>query len=301
MRSTLVLVLLATGFAATACGGSDDVATPSDSGTPDVGVSPDTSTPLDASPTDAAKDSATDALVDAAPVDDPGPGPTTQCTYTKDADGFFKLTSPKSDYIVRLPPAYNLQNPQPTRLLVSLHGCGDTAMNHATWAAVPYALRTTQDYIAISLGGREGACWNASTDSALVFAAIAHVRTCFYVHQKKVVLAGYSSGGDLTYLTALKNASMFAGILIEHSDITQNVGANNVASTLAGASWKLNVAISAGINDGVYPIATVRGDRDKMITAGFPVKYEELPNTHDGTSDDWAKFLIPKMATWVAP
>ena len=54
------------------------------------------------------------------------------CTVTKDAAGFFKLTSTKSDYWVRLPPSYSVQSPQPTALLVAIHGCGDTAYNFAT-------------------------------------------------------------------------------------------------------------------------------------------------------------------------
>ena len=300
MNTKLVLRLAVASLAATGCS-ADDVATPSDSGN-DVVLIKDGAAALDGPTTDGAP---VDAVAldgsDAGPKDDPGPGPTQQCVINKDSSGFFTLTSPKSDYVVRLPPTYSVQSPQPTRLLVALHGCGDTAMNHATWAAVPYALRASQDYIAISVGGRDGACWSVPADSALVFAAITHVRSCFYVHQKKIVLAGYSSGGDLTYLTALKNAAMFAGILIEHSDITQNVGANNVDATLAGSAWKLNVAIRAGTADQVYPIATVRGDRDKMIAAGFPVNYDETPDTHNGTSDDWALFLIPKMATWTAP
>lgn len=301
MKTKLAIVLAAASLATFGCS-ADDVATPpADSGPSDVVAANDGAATLDASTDGAPADAGATDATDAAPKDDPGPGPTQQCVINKDSNGFFTLTSPKSDYIVRLPPSYSVQNPQPTRLLVSLHGCGDTAMNHATWAAVPYALRATQDYIAISVGGREGTCWTVPGDSALVFAAITHVRSCFFVHQKKIVLAGYSSGGDLTYLTSMKNAATFAGILIEHSDLTQNVGANNVAATLAGAAWKLNVAIRAGTADTVYPIATVRADRDKMIAAGFPMNYDETPDTHNGTSDDWALYLIPKMANWTAP
>ncbi len=292
LASAVILSMLVGG-----CGG-DDTTNP---------IVVDSSTPVDALADTAVLDSsaiadASDAAkVDATPPDNPGPGPTQQCPFVKDQDGFFTLMSPKSDYVVRLPPTYDEQNPKPTRLLVSLHGCGDTAQNHATWAAVPYSMRATQDYIAISVGGRDNTCWTVPGDAALVFAAITHVRSCFYVHQKKIVLAGYSSGGDLTYLTSLKNASMFAGILILHSDISQNVGANNVDATLAGASWKLNTAINAGTQDAVYPIATVRGDRDKMIAKGFPVKYQETNETHNATSDDWSLFLIPQMANWLAP
>ena len=100
---------------------------------------------------------------------------------TPDADGFLTLTSAASDYRVRLPPAYDVQNPVPTRLVVLLHGCGDTAANFATWAVVPVALRSSQSYIGVSLGGRDGGCWSIPQDETKVAAAIAHVRSCFWV------------------------------------------------------------------------------------------------------------------------
>ncbi len=109
----------------------------------------------------------------------PGPGPTQSCPFTADADGFFTLSSPNSDYVVRLPPGYDVVNPVPQRLLVAMHGCGDTAYNFATSAAVPSALRASQNYIAISIGGRDGLCWNVPGNAGLVSAAITHVRSCF--------------------------------------------------------------------------------------------------------------------------
>jgi hypothetical protein len=231
---------------------------------------------------------------------DAGPGPTQDCPFTKDMDGFFTLTSPLSDYVARLPANYDVANPEPTRLIVALHGCEDTAYNHATWAGVPYNLRDSQDYISISLGGRDGGCWKVPDDKAIIDAAVAHVRSCFYVHQKKIVLAGFSSGGDLTYVTSMHYAKTYAGILIEHSDLTDNVGAGNVDSVIAGAAWKFNVSIRAGDNDMVYPIATVKSDYQKMLAAGFPIKITETADTHDGTSTDW-EALIPQSSTWLAP
>jgi predicted esterase len=174
-------------------------------------------------------------------------------------------------------------------------------MNFATWGAVPFALRGTQDYIAISIGGRDGQCWTLATDGPIVTAAIAHVRSCFYVHQRRIVLAGYSSGGMLAYKLAMANALTYAGVLIENSGLSQAVGGGNVDSTLDAASWSINVAHSARLGDLSFPIAGVRSDRDKMLAHGIPLQYRELAGTHDGTSADWSDYLIPKMATWVTP
>jgi len=231
----------------------------------------------------------------------PGPGPTQQCTVNKDGAGFFKLTSTKSDYVVRLPASYNTASPQAKPLVVGLHGCGDNAYNFGTWAIVPFALRGTHEYIGISLGGRDGQCWNVGTDSAIVQAAIDHVRSCFFVHQKKIFLAGYSSGGLVAYNHGLKNADDFAGILIENSGLSQAVGAANVGKTLSGAAYKIKVAHTARLSDGNFPIAGVRTDKASLSNAGFPVSYRELAGGHDGNSDDWSQYLLPNVTSWVAP
>lgn len=235
-------------------------------------------------------------MVDAA--DEAGPGPTQDCPSTADANGFFTLNSGSADYVVRLPPGFDAAVPH--RLLVAIHGCGDTAMNFATWGAVPWAMRDTQDYIAISLGGRDNACWTMSTDGAIVDAAIAHVRSCFYVHQKQIVLAGYSSGGMLAYHEGMAKADRYAGLLIENSGLSAGVG-GNVDAALDAAAWKLHVAHTARIMDGSFAIDGVRADRDKLLAHDFPLEYRELDGTHDGSSDDWVEYLLPKMASWRAP
>ena len=232
---------------------------------------------------------------------DPGPGPTQSCAVSPDSNGFFTLTSALSNYAVRLPPAYEVANPRPSRLLVALHGCGDNAMNFATWAAVPFALRAKQNYIAISVGGRDGACWSLSTDAALVAAAIAHVRSCFYVHQERIVLGGYSSGGGLAYKLAMTDALTYAGVLIEHSSLTSAVGSSNVDAALNAAGWKLNIGHTAGINDEVYSIDEVHSDQAKILAHGFPMQFREDASDHNGSSSDWSDYLIPLMANWTLP
>lgn len=273
-----------------------------DAGDPD-GTTPDDAGPGedDAAPTDSGAPPPPPPPPPPKPDAGPGPGPSQQCTVNKDGAGFFKLTSAKSDYVVRLPASYNTANPQAKPLVVGLHGCGDNAYNFGTWAVVPFALRGTHDYIAISIGGRDGQCWNIGADGPTVQAAIDHVRSCFFVHQKKIFLAGYSSGGMLAYSYGLKNAARFAGILIENSGLSQAVGAGNVAGVLSSAAYKIKVAHTARLSDGNFPIAGVRTDKTALGNAGFSVTYRELAGGHDGNSDDWSQFLLPNVGSWVAP
>lgn len=246
-----------------------------------------------------------DGLMDTISYDgfdpDPGPGPTQSCPFTADANGFFTLNSPMSSYVVRLPVGYSVQNPRPKPLIVALHGCGDAALNFATWAAAPAVLRPAQSYIAVSLGGRDGACWTLNTDDTLISAAIAHLRSCFYANQKRTVIAGYSQGGMLAYKVGLTNSLTYAGVLIENSGLSQAVGAGNVDTILNAAAWKINVAHTARLQDDSFPIAGVQSDRDKLLAHAFPLQYRELVGTNEGDSDDWASYLIPAMAQWTSP
>ena len=228
---------------------------------------------------------------------DPGPGPTQMCTVSPNSSGFFSL----SGDTVRLPPTYEVGNPRPSRLLIALHGCGDTAANFATWAAAPTSVRSTQDYIAVAVGGRDGQCWDTDHDATLVAATIARVSSCFYVHQDRMVLGGYSSGGDLAYKLAMTDSLVYSGVLIEHSGLYDVVGSANVDNVLASAEWKINIGHTAGINDNVYPISSVRSDYNKIVAHGFPIHYQETSEDHNGSSDDWSGFLIPLMAKWSTP
>ncbi|HSO30851.1 MAG TPA: hypothetical protein VLT33_00005, partial [Labilithrix sp.] len=74
-----------------------------------------------------------------------GPRPTAACTVSKDSAGFFTRTTSKSGYVAYVPAGYD--GTAPMRLIVGLHGCGDSAANFATWGVNPYATRAAQTHI----------------------------------------------------------------------------------------------------------------------------------------------------------
>ena len=226
----------------------------------------------------------------AAPLDEPGPAPAGCGEVTKDQDGFFTRTTAKSPYVGYVPKSYT---GQPTMLVVGMHGCGDNAQNFAGWGVNPYDSRETQAWIGIAIGGRDGDCWDTSHDADKVLAAIADVSTCFYVHKQKVVLAGYSSGGILAYEIGLSRAASFAGIVIENSGLG--------STQPSQAAWKINVAHIAHSSDQEFPIAGVHSDWAKLEAAGIPLQKSEVAGAHDGTTDDWAGYLLPKIGAWKAP
>ncbi len=227
------------------------------------------------------------------------PKPTSQCTVSKDANGFFFRTSAKSSYVAYVPSSYTAKAPM--RVVVGLHGCSDTAMNFATWGISPWVTRSTQQHIGISVDGASGgaagsnSCWTKGSDDDKVLAAVDDLAKCFWLDRSKLTIAGYSSGGELAYKVALANADKFDGLLIEDSGLYANASPDQL---LANAAWKLPIAHIAHTDDTVFPLSQVEADWVKTTAAGFPLSTKVVAGTHSGTSDDWNTFLLAKITAW---
>jgi predicted esterase len=233
------------------------------------------------------------------PIDDPGPSPTASCAVTKDSSGFFTRTTANASYVGYVPASYD--GSKAVRLIVALHGCGDSAANFATWGANPYDTRATQTHIGIALDGATGArgCWSMGGDDAKVLAAIDDAMSCFWIHKHEVVLAGFSSGGELGYRVAMMNASRFSGLLVESSAAYDSSSDEN--ALFAGASWKFPIAHVQHSSDTTFPLASVQADWAKLTADGFPLQTEVTAGDHNGTSTDWAGWLIPHASDWLSP
>ena len=214
------------------------------------------------------------------------------------------MTYAGGSYSMFVPQSYDSSHGTPTALLLWSHGCGGNAYGDA-WVVSPGG---NQSWITASLGGRDGKCWNVSTDSALVLGAIDDVSKRLNIDPRRVIIGGYSSGGDLSYRTAFNNAKRFAGIIAENTSPFRDTGAAQ-AALISAAAWKLNVAHLAHTGDTTYPIARVRTETDALKAAGFPVTVIEMAGTHydqdtatTGTTYDLRKYLLPFIdAGWQAP
>jgi predicted esterase len=241
-----------------------------------------------------------------APVPAPAPAsstfPTAPLTVTK--NDVVTLNSSASPYYVYVPSSYDATHATPAKLLVWLHGCGGQAYGDA-WVVSPGG---TQSWVTVSVGGRDGGCWSPGTDATLVLAALDDVKRRLNVDPRRVVIGGYSSGGDMAYRTAFYNARRFAGVVAENTSPFRDTG-STAAASIAAAAWKLNVAHLAHLSDTVYPIATVRAETDALKLAGFPETRLERPGTHwdadtasTGTGYDLRRYLLPYLdAGWLAP
>jgi hypothetical protein len=228
--------------------------------------------------------------------------PANPVPFTKDK--VFTLNSPQGNYWITVPSAYNAAHTTPITLFVWSHGCGGQSEGDINTISPG----GTQSYIAIAVGGREGQCWDPNSDPPKLLAAIANVKTHFNINPRKVVLGGYSSGGDLSYRTAFYNSRSFAGVLAENTSPFRDTGSSQAAS-LAAASFKFHVVHLAHTEDDSYPIGTVRSETDALKGAGFPIERIERPGGHyddstetSGTDHDLQTLLLPHLNDgWLSP
>jgi predicted esterase len=213
----------------------------------------------------------------------------------------FKIGVAPGDYWLHVPTSYDDSHQTPTRLVVFLHGCGDTAQNQLATIENAVSLDSAS-YLVMAPGlGRDGSCFNtAPADQATLLAAIADVKTHFNIAPKNVVIGGYSAGGDLAARTAFAHATSFAGLMVMVGRPFQ-VSSGQRASELANAGWKLNVVIRAHVSDGSYPIANTRTDRDALLAAGFPTTYNEVAGDHSYGNPDLVYVFGQMNPAWSAP
>jgi pimeloyl-ACP methyl ester carboxylesterase len=205
--------------------------------------------------------------------------PVTPLAVTK--SDVVSMNSAAGPYSLYVPATYDASHKTATKLLVWSHGCGGDAYGDA-WAVSP--------------GGSQS--WITVSD----------VKRRLNIDPRKVIIGGYSSGGDLAYRTAFYNAKRFAGVIVENTSPFRDTGSSQ-SSSLAAAAWKLNIVHLAHLSDPTYPIAGVRAETDAVKAAGFPLTRIERTGTHwdadttsSGTNFDMRTYLLPYIDQgWLAP
>jgi predicted esterase len=232
-----------------------------------------------------------------------------------------------SGYYAVVPTSYDPSNQTPTTLLVWLHGCGGEARYDIS--DVSTGVSASRHYVAIAPSGPEGVdsapnCWDPNADVPKVLADIAQAETQFNIERRRVIIAGYSSGGDLGYRTIFENAKTFAGILAMNTSPYRDTG-KSLDELVAGAAWKFNIVQIAHDMDDTYPPGPSGADPGVTATInqlkadGFPVDYLIRPGHHYdadtcppgglpnpaciGTTYDLQHYLLPHVDAdgWLAP
>lgn len=209
-------------------------------------------------------------------------------------------TTAGADYWLFVPDAYDATHRTPSELFVWMHGCGGDAQGDLDTYA-----NSGESYIMLSLDGArtDDGCWDVNSSPARVLAAIADAEDRFNIDRRRVVIGGYSSGGDLAYRTAFYNAYTFAGLLAENTSPFRDTG-SRAADSLAAAAWRFPIVHLAHTEDEVYAIDGVRSEIGALQQAGWNVTLVLRPGRHaDGRTDqDLKEVLLPYLdAGWKAP
>ena len=227
--------------------------------------------------------------------------PSTGPIAYNEGEALHRATGCGVEYWGYVPSAYDASTPMP--LLVWMHGCGGEAEGDA-YTVGTKAEEEPEPWLTLSLGGRDGGCWNPLAETEpLVMAALADFEAHFNVDHHRVYLGGYSSGGDLAYRTGFRHSSTFAALLIENSTPFRDTE-STPAESLSAASVKFHIAHLAHTGDMEYPIATVQSEIETVEEAGFEVELIERPGGHsDGSTDpDLRELLLPEIERgWTSP
>ena len=230
-----------------------------------------------------------------APLAPPGP-----ITYTPDTR--FLVGTKAMGYYGWVPGGYDDSHQTPSALFVWLHGCG----GFSEFDIDGYKPETASSYVMIAPTGRESGCWstpaNGPGDDALVLRTIRDVITHFNIDKSRIVLGGYSSGGDLAYRLAYRNSGAIDAVLATNTSPFRDTGLTS-AQALAAATTKFRVVHLAHTEDTTYPIAGVRTELQALTGAGFAVTKVERAGTHydnpaeglPGTAADIRSVLLPQV------
>jgi predicted esterase len=231
----------------------------------------------------------------ARPADTTPPHP---IAFAPDTD--LHQTAAGADYWLFVPDAYDATHRTPSELFVWMHGCGGNAQGDLDTYA-----KSSESYIMLSLDGArtDDGCWDVNSDPARVLAAIADAEDRFNIDRRRLVIGGYSSGGDLAYRTAFYNADTFAGLLAENTSPFRDTG-SSAADSLAAAAWRFPIVHLAHSEDEVYGIDGVSREIGTLQQAGWNATLVVRPGRHSdaSTDQDLEEVLLPYLdAGWRAP
>jgi poly(3-hydroxybutyrate) depolymerase len=224
-----------------------------------------------------------------------------KCTASPDAVGLTSRTIPGMKYVSYVPATYD--KTKASRLLLALHGAGDTGNNYL--AAIWKSNADARNFIVIAPDGSSpvsggppgGNTWNTS-DGNHILDTIDDVSACYSIDAKHIVIDGFSAGGIFAYALGLQAAELFSGISIASS----NLGSAEAISgkSLVPAAWKIPVSHHHGLTDMNFPIDTARAGRDKLLAAGHKVDWHEFDGGHTTTAA-FALVRWDDLATSTAP
>lgn len=105
------------------------------------------------------------------------------------------------------------------------------------------------------------------------------------IDERRVYLFGHSDGAEFAIFMSLLESEYFAAMAIHAGALSPED-----SWVVARATRKIPMAIWVGDRDAFFPLKLVRGTRDLLVSRGFSVELNEMPNHDHGYYD-----LAPKI------
>lgn len=113
---------------------------------------------------------------------------------------------------------------------------------------------------------------------------------------QRIVVAGFSQGCAMTFMTALRYPERLAGIVGLSGYLPL---AGTVAAERHPANQKTPIFQAHGLRDGVIPIARAVASRDALSALGYDVEWHEYPMEHSVCMEEIAdlnRYLLRVLA-----
>jgi len=187
----------------------------------------------------------------------------------------------KRDYFLFVPESQSVAKPLP--LLILLHGSKRDGMSLIEkWKDIA----EKEGIIIAGPNATNSASWNVGKDGPdFLRALIEAVKSKYAVDQRRIYLFGHSAGAIFALYMSLMESEYFAATAIHAGRLP----AEDYEVTKY-AKRKIPMAIWVGDRDAYFPLAGVKETQTALISNGFSVELNVIPN-----HDHWYYDLAPKI------
>jgi phospholipase/carboxylesterase len=189
------------------------------------------------------------------------------------ATGFIhrERTESRSDYSLYIPENYSADRQSP--LIICMHGGYGEGYEYIwTWLRPARA----RGYLLLSPKSLD-VTWTMtpnSIDTRSILTMVEEVGSEYCIDSSRVFLTGLSDGGIMTYLLGIEQHQMFTGIAPVAGALHPMVDPMLRART----GRELPILVIHGVHDFIFPVAFTRQTNELLLSLGYNLKYEELPD-----------------------
>ncbi len=175
-------------------------------------------------------------------------------------------------YVLYVPP--DIKPDEKLPLIVALHG----SRRDGRSIVEPWESLAKRERIIVAGPNADNpAAWYVPADGPeLLSFLVDEISSAYPVDRRRVYLFGHSGGAIFALTMAVLESEYFAAVAVHAGSLGQGV----TDELLNEAGRRIPVAIFVGDRDPLFPLDIVRKSRDRLVAAGYPVAFHEIPS-HD--------------------